>query len=231
MTVLREAAASGEPYDVVLANAHLLEEDGFLLASRILADASIRARVILMLRALDLHSEAMRCRDLGVAYLSYPMASAELRDSLLATAGQVRTETRPDGPPAMASRSLRVLLVEDNPVNQKLARLIIESAGHQVVVAGDGCAALEISAAQAFDLVLMDLQMPRMDGLQATRAIRERENGSSRRLPIVALTAHAMQSDREQCMEAGMDGYLTKPVRARELVEEIERFAARGAAR
>jgi two-component system, sensor histidine kinase and response regulator len=109
---------------------------------------------------------------------------------------------------------LQILLVEDNPINQKVAARLLEKAGHAVTVAENGRVALDIVGARAFDLVLMDVSMPEMDGLEATAAIRqrEREAGADRRLPIVALTAHAMVGDRERCLGAGMDGYVTKPV-------------------
>ena len=125
-----------------------------------------------------------------------------------------------------AARPLRILLAEDNPVNQRLARLLLEKQGHGVAVAANGAEALEAVGREVFDLVLMDVQMPVMDGLECTRAIRERERGTARRLPVVAMTAHALRADRERCLESGMDGYVSKPVRVRELSEAIERYAA-----
>jgi two-component system, sensor histidine kinase and response regulator len=117
--------------------------------------------------------------------------------------------------------SLQILLVEDNLVNQKLAIRLLEKAGHVVTVASNGKEAVEQVAARAFDLVLMDVQMPEMDGLEATQVIRQQENGQKRRLPIVALTAHAMVGDRERCLAAGMDGYVTKPVQTQLLFEAM----------
>jgi CheY-like chemotaxis protein len=117
----------------------------------------------------------------------------------------------------MEPRPLHILLVEDNPVNQKVASRLLEKAGHTVVVAGNGKEALRTLDERPFDLVLMDVQMPEMDGLQATARIREREQGTDRRLPIVALTAYALKGDRERCLEAGMDGYVTKPVQVQAL--------------
>jgi CheY-like chemotaxis protein len=116
--------------------------------------------------------------------------------------------------------SLKILLVEDNLINQKLATRLLEKAGHVVTVAANGKEAVDQVAARLFDLVLMDVQMPEMDGLQATQAIRQQEGGE-RRLPIVALTAHAMVGDRERCLAAGMDGYLTKPVQTQVLFETM----------
>jgi PAS domain S-box-containing protein len=122
---------------------------------------------------------------------------------------------------APGERRLRVLLVEDNAVNQRLARLLLEKHGHAVTVAGDGREALDALEAQSFDLVLMDVQMPHMDGLEATRAVREREKQTGSRVPVVAMTAHALKGDRERCLEAGMDGYISKPIRAIELIEAV----------
>jgi len=114
---------------------------------------------------------------------------------------------------------LQILLVEDNPINQKVAARLLERAGHNVTIATNGKEALDCVFRRAFDLVLMDVQMPEMDGLEATMEIRRQEAGSPRRLPIVALTAHAMVGDRERCLEAGMDGYVTKPVQIQVLFQ------------
>jgi CheY-like chemotaxis protein len=120
------------------------------------------------------------------------------------------------------SRPLRVLLVEDNPINQKVAARLLEKHGHTVVIAGNGKEALALLAGGlGLDLVLMDVQMPEMDGLETTAAIREQEQGTDRHLPIVALTAHAMKGDRERCLAAGMDGYVTKPVQGQVLLRAI----------
>ncbi len=123
-------------------------------------------------------------------------------------------------------RSLSVLVAEDNPVNQRLVVRALQKRGHRVVVAGNGLGALAAMERESFDVVLMDVQMPEMDGLQATRIIREREAGSGRRVPVLALTAHALSGDRERCLEAGMDGYLSKPIELRRLLEAVENAAA-----
>jgi two-component system, sensor histidine kinase and response regulator len=125
------------------------------------------------------------------------------------------------------SAYLRVLLAEDNNVNQRLAVRLLEKRGHRVVVAGNGREALDALAKGKFDLVLMDVQMPEMDGLEATASIREKEKSSGLHQPIIALTAHAMKGDREKCLEAGMDGYLTKPIRPSELDEILEDYVTR----
>jgi CheY-like chemotaxis protein len=124
------------------------------------------------------------------------------------------------------SPSLRILLVEDNPVNQKVACGVLKRQGHEVVVAVNGREALRTLEAQMFDLVLMDVQMPEMDGLQTTAAIRAGEEGTGRRVPIIALTAQALHGDRERCLEAGMDAYLSKPVQAQQLLQTVTKVAA-----
>ncbi|MBY0230166.1 MAG: response regulator, partial [Gemmataceae bacterium] len=123
-------------------------------------------------------------------------------------------------------QSLRVLLAEDNAVNQKLAVRLLEKRGHAVKVVGNGREAVAALQAEPFDVVLMDVQMPEMDGLEATRLVRERERGSGDRVPIIALTAHAMKGDREHCLSVGMDGYLSKPLQPGELFDLVERLAA-----
>ena len=122
---------------------------------------------------------------------------------------------------------LKILLVEDNPINQKVASRVLEKAGHSVTIAGNGIEALTHVSGRDFDLVLMDVMMPEMDGLTATVAIREREQGTDRHLPIVALTANAMEGDREKCLDAGMDGYVSKPIQMSILFEEIRRALRR----
>ena len=123
--------------------------------------------------------------------------------------------------------SLRVLLAEDNAVNQKLAVRLLEKRGHRVTVAENGREALEALARASFDVVFMDVQMPEMDGMEATAAIREKERGTGRRQRIIALTAHAMKGDREKCLAGGMDGYLTKPIRTQQLDEILEEHILR----
>jgi two-component system, sensor histidine kinase and response regulator len=122
--------------------------------------------------------------------------------------------------------NLKILLAEDNLVNQKLAARLLEKRGHSVVVAGTGREALgALDNNHEFDVILMDVQMPEMDGFEATAAIREREKGSRNHLPIIAMTAHAMAGDRQRCLAAGMDGYISKPIRQQELIKEIDRLA------
>jgi CheY-like chemotaxis protein len=179
-----------------------------------------------MLTSADRQGDAARCRDLGVAaYLIKPVKPTELNKAIAAAlpmspmplALDQNALARVETPIDPASRSLRVLLAEDNLVNQRVVVRLLEKFGHDITVAHDGLQALNILKEESFDLVLMDVQMPEMDGFKTTKAIREREAGTSRRTPIVAMTAHAMKGDRERCLAAGMDDYISKPVDRAEL--------------
>ena len=160
-----------------------------------------------------------------------PVKRSDLLEAILAVLGSHAAAEA--NPPLVTLHSLRenrgrlrILLAEDNRTNQILATRLLEKRGHDVVVAGSGEEALEALEKQAFDLVLMDVQMPTMDGLQATRAIRKAELKSGKHIPIIAMTAHAMVGDMERCLEAGMDDYITKPIRPHQLVELLERYTA-----
>ena len=184
-------------------------------------------------------------RNLGISalYLMKPRAAHdELRESIV-SALTVQTADRGKDSrvleledssglsPARHPRGLRLLLTEDNIVNQRVAVRILEKAGYSVVTANDGREALEALQAQEFDLVLMDVQMPEMDGLEATTAIRLKEKVTGDHIPIVAMTAHAMKGDETRCLAAGMDGYISKPIRARDLIELVEKHAQENATR
>jgi CheY-like chemotaxis protein len=184
---------------------------------------------ILMLTSAGGREDAARCRELGLAaYLIKPVKQSELLDAILLI---LRTSeaswTAPETEDSMVKRQppLRILVAEDNPVNQQVAVSLLNRRGHTVVVAGNGREALAALENQVFDLVLMDVQMPEMDGLQATALIREKEKTSGGHLPIVAMTAHAMKGDRERCLAAGMDRYVVKPIHAKALFTAIEELA------
>jgi CheY-like chemotaxis protein len=180
----------------------------------------------MMLTSAGQRGDAVRCRELGLeGYLTKPVGQTELRDAILHVTGS----RRGDAKPALVTRHslreekrLRILLAEDNLVNQKLAARLLEKQGHHVSIVGTGREALEQLEKQGFDLVLMDIQMPEMDGFEATAAIREREKLTARHVHIIAMTAHAMQGDRERCLAAGMDGYVSKPIKLQELIGVIE---------
>jgi CheY-like chemotaxis protein len=179
-----------------------------------------------MLSSADRNEDAARCRELGVAvYLRKPIKQSDLLDAILNALGQAHSIAGVEAPPAIRDAqsviTLRVLLAEDNKINQKLAASLLRKQGHVVVIAGTGLEALEALEREPFDVVLMDVQMPEMDGLTAAAAIREKEKGTNTHLPIVALTAHAMKGDRERCLAVGMDAYVSKPLRAEELFEAL----------
>ncbi|MGA2482316.1 MAG: response regulator [Candidatus Acidiferrales bacterium] len=227
---LAEAWNAGKPFVLVLTDMLMPRMDGFHLVEQVRQRPESSAAAIMMLTSAGHRGDAARCEKLGVAaYLLKPIRQSELREAIsrvLGARGQEGAvplitryslqETR--GPTAF----LRVLVAEDNLVNQQLAKRLLEKRGHRVVVAANGREALAAVEKENFDLVLMDVQMPEMDGLEATAAIREKEKDNGARLPVVALTAHAMKGDRERCLAAGMDGYLSKPIRSQELDKVLD---------
>ncbi len=243
LTALDRAANAGRPVSLVVTDLHMPGMDGFEFTAAIRNHPTLGTVPIMLLTSSASAGDQDRCAELGVAArLLKPVKQSLLLDNVMRVlAGADRSRAMKSAPTpepgapidGRADRApLRVLLAEDNPVNQKFAVRVLEGAGHRVVVANNGREAVEHSGEQAFDIVLMDVQMPEMDGLDATRAIRTREGGSGRRLPIIAMTANAMQGDREMCLDAGMDGYVPKPVKKDVLFGEIDRVlteAGRGA--
>jgi PAS domain S-box-containing protein len=224
---MRRTADAGTPLPLVLLDAAMPGMDGFAVAEEIRQDPRLAKATIMMLSSGDQVADAARCKELGVAvYLVKPIKQADLLNAILTVLGRIPTEkpeaflkvTResPDD-----GRRFRILLAEDNGVNQVLMVNLLQKRGHTVVVAGNGREALAALEGRAFDVVLMDVQMPEMDGFEATAAIREREKGTNTRLPIIALTAHAMKGDRERCLAAGMDSYVTKPLQVKEFFETL----------
>jgi CheY-like chemotaxis protein len=223
---IERAREDGVPFDMALLDVNMPEMDGFMLAERMRQSVAGIGPAILMLSSAD-HADALqRCRDLEISgYIVKPVTQTDLYAAIVSARSGV---SKPEAPRPresnvcpMPSRKLRVLLAEDNPVNQKLAIHLLTGAGHQVRLAQNGLEAVDLYRAESFDLICMDLQMPEMGGLEATAAIRgiEREHGT--RIPIIALTAHAMQGDRERCLEADMDGYVSKPIRRDQFDAEI----------
>jgi PAS domain S-box-containing protein len=235
MQELVRAQQVGEPFTLVLLDAHMPEEDGFSLAQRIRQHPDLTGATVMMLSSACQPVDARRCQELGLAaYLTKPIKQADLYRAILAALGAPTAELADAAtPPTVpAGRPLRLLLAEDNPVNQKLAVRLLEKKGHTVVVAGNGAEAVRATAAdESFDLVLMDVQMPEMDGFEATAAIRAREQVSGRHIPILAMTAYAMKGDRERCLDSGMDGYVSKPIQPRELWQAIESLVPGNGAR
>jgi PAS domain S-box-containing protein len=206
---------------VVLLDGHMPEMDGFTVAERIGNDSSLRDLKIILLTSAGRPEDIARCQQLGIsAYLTKPVKQSELFDAIVTAVsdfGPNRKRTVKGRRSRHATPSLRVLVAEDNIVNQTLARRILEKLGHKVTVVDDGRQAVDAAANGGADLIVMDVQMPRMDGLEATSVIRRSEIGTGMHIPIIALTAHAMKGDRERCIAAGMDGYLAKPIRIEDL--------------
>jgi CheY-like chemotaxis protein len=229
MSRLEKALDMGLPFPLILVDANMPEMDGFALVEQIRRNPRLAGAIIMMLTSAGRSGDAARCRELGVArYLTKPIGQSELLDAILQAVGSKPQAAAPPSWPSIhpllrdRPRGLRILLAEDNLVNQTLAVRLLEKRGHRVQVAGDGREALEKLKKADFDLVLMDIQMPVMGGFEATSAVREMEKGTGKHIPIVALTAHAVNGDRESCLATGMDGYIAKPIRPEELFEQIE---------
>ncbi|QEL20799.1 response regulator [Limnoglobus roseus] len=235
LAALDHARKAGEPFALVLLDAMMPEMDGFTLAERIKQDPGLVEATLMMLSSGDQRDDAARCRELGVAaYLTKPIRKSVLFDSIVTSLARRVTAGRPvaGGRPAphKAARSLRILLAEDNLVNQRLAVAVLEKRGHRVVLADNGREALAALERESFDAVLMDVQMPEMDGFEATAAIRVQDATAGTHTPVIAMTAHAMKGDRERCLAAGMDGYVSKPIRPDELFAVLDGLVPAGAA-
>jgi CheY-like chemotaxis protein/HPt (histidine-containing phosphotransfer) domain-containing protein len=237
LELMRQSHQDGHPFALVLLDHMMPEMDGFMLAEEIRKCPNLVGSTLMMLSSADRHESAERCREMGVtSYMSKPIKRSELQNAILtAIAGpSVADPVAPADRQSRISaseRSLRLLLTEDNAVNQKLAVRLLEKRGHSVVIANNGREALDEIQRDHFDVVLMDVQMPEMDGLEATAAIRAREQETGGHVPIVAMTAHAMKGDRERCLKVGMDDYISKPLQPTDLFEALERLARRSSER
>ena len=226
LDALRRGVQAGAPYDLVILDAQMPDLDGFELAGAVRADPELAATKLLILTSAGQRGDGERCRHLGIqAYLTKPIARADLIEAV----GTVLAEAPPAGAaPALITRhsiaesrhTLRILLAEDNPVNQQVATAMLLKRGHQVDIVSNGREAVDAVGARTYDVVLMDIQMPEMDGFAATEAIRALPAG--RTLPIIALTAHALSGERERCLERGMTGYVAKPFKAHDLFGAVE---------
>jgi CheY-like chemotaxis protein len=251
LIAIRRAAKAESPFDLVLLDGHMPGLDGFGVAERVRKDPDLVCGSLIMLTSAGEQGESARCRELGVAgYLMKPVAASDLRrvietvvkqlalpvpDEAAADTAPVAVDVPAPTPmpatvapaepaaPLIVGRQFRFLLAEDNPVNRTIGTRMLTKHGHVVVSVENGVQAVEITATEQFDVILMDVEMPVMNGFEATAAIRARDaQAGGRRTPIIALTAHTMQGDRERCIEAGMDSYATKPIQPTELFATVE---------
>ncbi len=230
MQVLLNAAKANAPYQMLLVDGQMPGMDGFTLIEHIRQHPELVNTVIMMLTSIGQMEDSARCRSLGIAeYLVKPIEQSELIRSMLralsrkSAAATMKVADIPTG-----RRQYRVLLVEDNPVNQRLALKMLQKQGHEIELANNGVEALAIMEKKQFDIIFMDVQMPVMNGFQAVEAIRKLEAAGRPRTNIIALTAHAMKGDRERCLEAGMDDYISKPIQSKDLEMMISQHAGSG---
>jgi PAS domain S-box-containing protein len=237
LRMLREAAERGEAYDVAVLDVHMPGMDGMQLAERIKADPALASTRLVLLTSVGQHSDAQEARRLGIeAYLTKPVKQSELYDVLATVMGTRAEKAPPEESPLVTRRTIRearsrsrgrVLVAEDNPTNQQVAVGMLEMLGYQAEVARDGLEALEALSKGSYAAVLMDVQMPKIDGYAATAEIRRREETEGRHVPLIAMTANALRGDREKALEAGMDDYVSKPVKSEELAEVLKRWVPR----
>ncbi len=227
LTTMDRAQNAGKFFDLVLLDAQMPEMDGFTLAKKIRQNPRFAKAKLVMLSSMGRRGDAARCGELNVdAYLTKPIRQSVLLDSIMTVFGKPQGETQP----ALVTRHslrenrrhLNILLAEDNIVNQKLATRLLQKRGHSVMIANNGKEVLSILESGSFDIILMDIQMPEMDGYETTATIRLKEKETNKHIPIIAMTAHAMKGDRQLCLDAGMDGYVSKPIKTKELYDVIE---------
>jgi CheY-like chemotaxis protein/HPt (histidine-containing phosphotransfer) domain-containing protein len=234
VSALNTAASTGARFDVMITDCQMPDVDGFMLARRVRRERRLAKMPIVMLTSVgQLDDRTRRHRNDIDAVLTKPVKHSDLLEALGRLFGVAtrdgRTEPTAERIGSRPVRRLRVLVAEDNPVNRKLVTTLLKKRGHSVKAVENGRQAVAEVGSRTrapFDVVLMDLQMPEMGGLEATRLIRDQEIQGARRLPLIALTAHAMEGDRARCLEAGMDGYLSKPIDVDELIATVERYRA-----
>jgi CheY-like chemotaxis protein len=222
------AALDDEPFPLIILDNQMPDMDGFTTAATIRKNPKLFATRIVMLSSSGTRGDGARCIQMGIqGYLFKPAKSSELFNAICTVMANQAAEL-PKTPLVTrhslreAHKSLKILVAEDNVVNQKLVLRMLERLGHSTVLAQNGRQAVDLFDSGVFDIVLMDVQMPELDGMEATAVIREHEKRTGARTPIYALTAHAMKGDREQCLAAGMDGYLTKPIQSQELYKLLD---------
>jgi len=231
LSALYEARAEGRPFSLVLTDSQMPGMDGFSMVEVIKHNPGLAVTTVMMLTSGPQRGDIARCQELDIAaYLAKPIRQSQLLDAIqkaLPLRSLWEPAPAPVARPVMkeAQHRLRILLAEDNAINQRLALRLLEKCGHHVAVTTNGREALEALDTGDFDVVLMDIQMPEMDGFEATAAIRSKERAFGKHMPIIAMTAHAMTGDRERCIGAGMDGYIAKPIRPQELFQAISTLA------
>jgi CheY-like chemotaxis protein len=231
LSAVRHATGHGQPFAMALVDSQMPGMDGYALAEEFDREPACADTIVVMLTSAGQPNDPTRYRSQRIkASLLKPVKQSELFDTMVAlldaacpleSAAEIISAQA-----ASRAESLRILLAEDSLVNQKLAVGLLERQGHRVMVASDGHQALAALHRESFDVVLMDVQMPNMDGLEATAAIRATEAAKGQHVPIIAMTAHALVGDRERCLAAGMDGYLAKPIRPKELFDALDALQA-----
>jgi CheY-like chemotaxis protein len=235
LDALERAEARGTPIDIVLIDSALSDMNGEDLGRAIRSHDQFKRVALVMMTSSGLRGDAARVTDIGFsAYLPKPVTAKDLlncllrlRDSRHVSMGDLITvhslsESQPAG--------LDILLADDNPVNCRLATIMLEKAGHRIDVVTDGAAAVEAMTSKSYDLILMDVQMPGMDGLEATRRIRQQQVEDDAQIPIIAVTANALKDDDQRCFEAGMDDYVTKPIDGARLLSKVNQWGYQHAA-
>jgi CheY-like chemotaxis protein/HPt (histidine-containing phosphotransfer) domain-containing protein len=229
LSKIEEAFESGHPYQILLLDSKLRGTNGFEIAKRVKESPYGGDLKIIMLTSMGQKGDAAECAKWGISgYLVKPVKQSDLLDAIMMAQGHSDDEALPlitRYAIEEARRRLRILVVEDNVMNQRVAQAMLEKRGHTVIIASNGREGIDTLEKEELDLVLMDVQMPEMDGFEATRLIRERQGATGEYIPIVAMTAHAMKGDRDKCLAAGMDDYISKPIRDADLFSVIEKFA------
>jgi CheY-like chemotaxis protein len=230
LSILEKAAKTDSSFKIIIIDAHMPELDGFSLAEKIKKHPRFKSIKRVMLTSAGMPGDAARCRKLGFsAYLTKPVNQSDLLDAIMLA---LHPSNNAEEPAQLITKHslnesplhFRILLAEDNVINQKLAVRLLEKKGYRVTLANNGLEVISIWEEDKIDLILMDLQMPKMDGLEATITIRKKEEKTGQHVPILAMTAHAMQEDKRNCFDAGMDAYLSKPLNPKELFDTIENF-------
>jgi CheY-like chemotaxis protein len=228
LSTLEQARGTESPYSLIIVDRNMPDMDGFAVVESIRRDPQLAGATIMMLSSSGKQEDIRRCKELGVAaYLTKPVQQSALLNAIVTAMDGPQATTVTHSPVHVDDRherriSLQVLLADDNAVNQKLALRILEKRQCTVETASTGAAVLQALEKRSFDVILMDVQMPEMDGFEATAAIREKEKSTGNHVPIIAVTAHALKGDRERCLASGMDGYISKPIDAKELFAMIE---------